>query len=427
MKYFLWALGCQMNKSDGERISATLESLGYTKTKVETEANLIGVVACSVRQPAIDRIYGKIAEWNTWKNKRPLTTFVSGCILPADKEKFLKKFDLVFKVDDLATLPDLLGQDGAVVPSAYWQVEPKWSSSFEAYITIQNGCDKFCTYCAVPYTRGRERSRPSQEILDEMGELAEKGYTHFTLLGQNVNSYGLDKKGKEISFAELLRQAAEIPGDFWIHFTSPHPRDMTDEVLQVIAHHPKLANQIHLPLQAGDDLVLKRMNRPYTQAQYLTQVERLRHILPTADLSTDCIVGFPGETRQQFEQTVKVFKQAKFDMAYIAKYSPRPGAVSNRFPDDVPTPEKEERWKILTDILHQTALEKSKAYIGQTMRVLVDGYDRAGFLTGKNEGLKIVRLNQKESPASTALIGTFVQVKIDSARPFSLSSELVQP
>ncbi|MEK7539925.1 MAG: tRNA (N6-isopentenyl adenosine(37)-C2)-methylthiotransferase MiaB [Patescibacteria group bacterium] len=425
MKYFLWALGCQMNKSDGERIAATLESLGYQKTKDEREANLIGVVACSVRQTAIDRIYGKIAEWNTWKNERPLTTFVSGCMLPADQEKFLKKFDLVFKVDDLASLPELLGQDGATVPAAYWQVEPKWSSHFEAYITIQNGCDKFCTYCAVPYTRGRERSRPSQEILDEIRGLAEKGYTHFTLLGQNVNSYGLDKPGEEISFAELLRQTAKIEGDFWVHFTSPHPRDMTDEVLQVIAQYPKLANQIHLPLQAGDDLVLKRMNRPYTQAQFLAQVERFRNILPTADLSTDCIVGFPGETREQFEQTVKVFKTAKFDMAYIAKYSPRPGAVSSRFADNVPKEEKEERWKILTEVLRQTALEKSQTFVGKTIRVLVDGYDRAGFLTGKNEGLKIVRINQKESPASTALVGTFVDVIICSARPFSLSGDLV--
>lgn len=426
MKYFLWALGCQMNKSDGERIAATLESLGYEKTKNEREANLIGVVACSVRQTAIDRIYGKIAEWNTWKNERPLTTFVSGCILPADQEKFLKKFDLVFKVDDLAKLPELLGQDGAMVPSAYWQVEPKWSSTFEAYITIQNGCDKFCTYCAVPYTRGRERSRPSQEILDEIRGLAEKGYTHFTLLGQNVNSYGLDKKGEEISFPELLRQTANISGNFWVHFTSPHPRDMTDEVLQVIADSPKIANQIHLPLQAGDDLILKRMNRPYTRQQFLDQVQRFRSILPTADLSTDCIVGFPGETPEQFKQTAEVFKLARFDMAYIAKYSPRPGAVSSRFTDDVPKEEKEERWKILTDILHQTAIEKSKAFIGKTIRVLVDGYDRSGFLTGKNEGLKIVRINQKESPESTALIGTFVEVKIDAARPFSLNGELVR-
>lgn len=415
-----------MNKSDGERIAATLESLGYEKTKNEREANLIGVVACSVRQTAIDRIYGKITEWNAWKNERPLTTFVSGCILPADQEKFLKKFDLVFKVDDLARLPELLGQDGATVPSAYWQVEPKWSSNFEAYITIQNGCDKFCTYCAVPYTRGRERSRPSQEILDEIRGLAEKGYTHFTLLGQNVNSYGLDKKGNEISFAELLRQTANIPGDFWVHFTSPHPRDMTDEVLQVIADSPKIANQIHLPLQAGDDLVLKRMNRPYTRQQFLDQVVRFRKILPTADLSTDCIVGFPGETQEQFEQTAEVFKLAKFDMAYIAKYSPRPGAVSSRFTDDVPKEVKEKRWKILTEILHQTAVEKSQAFIGKTMRVLVDGYDRAGFLTGKNEGLKIVRISQKESPESTALIGKFVEVKIDAARPFSLNGELVK-
>lgn len=414
-----------MNKSDGERIASTLESLGYEKTTNEKEANLIGVVACSVRQTAIDRIYGKIAEWNTWKNEKPLTTFVSGCILPSDQEKFLKKFDLVFKIDDLHQLPELLGQDGATVPQAYWQVYPKWSSPFEAYITIQNGCDKFCTYCAVPYTRGRERSRPSQEILKEVCGLAERGYTHFTLLGQNVNSYGLDKPTEEISFAELLRQVGQVPGDFWVHFTSPHPRDMTDEVLQVIADSPKVAKQIHLPLQAGDDLVLKRMNRTYTRSQYLEQVARFRQILPTADLSTDVIVGFPGESEEQFAQTVAVFQIAKFDMAYIAKYSPRPGAVSSRFEDAVPKLEKERRWRVLTDVLRETAMEKSQTLVGTNQRVLVDGFDRSGWLTGKNEGLKIIRINQVKSPETEKLVGQFVQVKIDSATPFSLAGKVV--
>lgn len=414
-----------MNKNDGERIAATIESLGYEKTTNEREANLIGVVACSVRQTAIDRIYGKIAEWNSWKNQRPLTTFVSGCILPADQEKFLKKFDLVFKIDDLHQLPQLLGQDGASIPHTYWQVNPKWTSTFEAYITIQNGCDKFCTYCAVPYTRGRERSRPSQEILEEIQTLAARGHKHFTLLGQNVNSYGLDKQELEISFAQLLKQVSDIPGDFWVHFTSPHPRDMTDEVLEVIAASPKLAKQIHLPLQAGDDLVLKRMNRTYTRDQYLQQVKRFRQILPTADLSTDCIVGFPGESAEQFQRTQDVFLQAKFDMAYIAKYSPRPGAVSTRFPDSVPLEEKQRRWRVLTDLLHATAMEKSQTLLGTIQRVLVDNVDRAGFLTGKNEGLKIIRLNQKASADNRRLIGQFVEVKIESATPFSLAGQLV--
>lgn len=415
-----------MNKSDGERIATTLETLGYQKTTNEKEANLIGVVACSVRQTAIDRIYGKIAEWNSWKNERPVTTFVSGCILPSDKEKFLKKFDLVFRIDDLHQLPELLGQDGATVPQAYWQVAPKWSSPFEAYITIQNGCDKFCTYCAVPYTRGRERSRPSLEILEEVRTLADKGYKHFTLLGQNVNSYGLDKPGQEISFAELLNQVGKVPGDFWVHFTSPHPRDMTDEVLRVIANTPKVAKQIHLPLQAGDDQVLKRMNRPYTSDQYLKQVQRFREILPTADISTDCIVGFPGETEEQFIRTCEVFKQAKFDMAYIAKYSPRPGAVSARFADDVSTTDKQRRWRELTDILLVTAMEKSQTLVGSLQKVLIEGFDRSDFLTGKNEGLKIIRINQKKSPTTELLVGQFVTVRIDSATPFSLAGEIVQ-
>lgn len=425
MKYFLWALGCQMNKNDGERIATALESLGYEKTTIEQEAQLIGVVACSVRQSAIDRIYGKIAEWNSWKDIKPLTTFVSGCILPADKIKFLKKFDLVFRLDDLHELPALLGQDGATVPKTYWQVEPKWSSTFQAYITIQNGCDKFCTYCAVPYTRGKERSRPSAEIISEVEQLAAKGYKQFTLLGQNVNSYGLDKKGSEISFADLLQRIAEIPGDFWVHFTSPHPRDMTPEVLKVIAASPKLAKQIHLPLQAGDNTVLKRMNRPYTREHYLELVHNIRAILPQADLSTDCIVGFPGETEEQFEKTKEVFELSKFDMAYIAKYSPRPGAVSSRFPDDVTRPDKEHRWRTLTNILQRTAGERSQKMKGKVQRVLVEGYDRSGFLTGKNQGLKIVRINLEKSEVANQHIGQFAQVEITSTSPFSLSGNIV--
>lgn len=412
-----------MNKNDAERIATTLEDMGYSRTEDETEANLIGVVSCSVRQPAIDRIYGKIAEWNSWKDKKPLTTFVSGCILPADKEKFLKKFDILFRIDDLHTLPTLLGQLGTTVPQAYWQVEPKRTSTFDAYITIQNGCDKFCTYCAVPYTRGRERSRPSAEIVAEVRQLADKGYTHFTLLGQNVNSYGIDKP-EEINFAELLRQVAAVPGDFWVHFTSPHPRDMTQEVLDVIAASPKLAKQIHLPLQAGDDLVLKRMNRPYTRAMYLEQINKIRASLPNADISTDCIVGFPGETEEQFEKTVQIFEQSKFDMAYIAKYSPRPGAVSSKWADDVPHEEKERRWKVLTAILHRTAMEKSKRHVGTTQRVLVEGRDRAGYLTGKTEGLKIVRLDEVPTSKAEQLIGTFVDITIISATPFSLTGRL---
>ena len=218
MKYHLITLGCQMNISDSERVSAVLESMGYIRTENEEEASLLGILACSVRQKPIDKIYNKIAQWNKWKNKRNLITFVSGCILPADREKFLKTFDLIFQMSELAQLPDMIREYGIVTPAGLkqpipvmpknehitemWHIKPKYQSTYEAFVPIQNGCDKFCTFCAVPYTRGREVSRPSAEILDEVRHLVNQGYKSITLLGQNVNSYGLDKNGEEINFAD---------------------------------------------------------------------------------------------------------------------------------------------------------------------------------------------------------------------------------
>ncbi len=279
MKYHIVQLGCQMNISDGERVRKVLEDMGFKNTDSPEQANLIGVIACSVRQKGIDKVYNMINTWNKWKNNKNLITFVSGCVLPADKEKFLKLFDLVFTMSQLPDLPDMISQYGIVTPAGlmteeekqinvtpettfdpssikfetvqvketsliskkpedikdFWQIEPKYGSEFEAYIPIQNGCDKFCTYCAVPYTRGREVSRPSEEILNELERLVQRGVKSITILGQNVNSYGLDKKGNEISFAQLLEKIGEYGNstdkEFWVYFTSPHPRDMTDDVI----------------------------------------------------------------------------------------------------------------------------------------------------------------------------------------------------
>ncbi|HEY5621787.1 MAG TPA: radical SAM protein, partial [Pontiella sp.] len=257
MKCCVVTLGCQMNQSDSERIRSVIEGMGYEMTDTEEEASLIGVVACSVRQKAIDKVYSKIQKWNTWKNDRPLITFVSGCILPADEKKFLKLFDLVFRMNELPDLPDMLHQCGIATEFStrhplndleredertdFWQVDPTYSSDFEAYVPIQNGCDKFCSFCAVPYTRGREVSRSSSDILAEVQKLIDRDVKSITLLGQNVNSYGLDRQGEEISFAELLRGVGELGRTsgkaFWVYFTSPHPRDMTRDVIEAIADY----------------------------------------------------------------------------------------------------------------------------------------------------------------------------------------------
>lgn len=465
-----------MNKSDSERLSRVIEDMGFTWTDKEEDANLLGLVACSVRQKAIDKVYTKIYKWNKWKTSKNLVTFVSGCVLPADREKFLKLFDLIFQMSELPQLPAMLSQYGVITPfrltndndlsipatplevkveldfsalnlngkttiagkpvtlkkadtriENFWDIKPVYNSDFEAFIPIQNGCDKFCTYCAVPYTRGREISRPSEEILTEVERLVEAGYKSITLLGQNVNSYGRDKKGEEISFAELLRKIGEYGlksgNDFWLYFTSPHPQDMTDNVIEVIAQYECLAKQIHLPLQSGDDHVLIRMNRSHSLNDYRKIVQSIRKHLPSSTLFTDIIVGFTGETDEQFENTLKAMQEFRFNMAYIARYSPRPGAASSRWEDDISHEVKKDRLHILSNTLQQHSAELNRKMIGREYKVLVIQQDRKkGYLSALTEGKIIVRFASNEP----GLTGKFVKLKITSAADFAVEGELVE-
>jgi tRNA-2-methylthio-N6-dimethylallyladenosine synthase len=452
MRYHLVTLGCQMNKSDSERTRTVIERMGFIWTDREDEANLLGVLACSVRQKSIDKVYSRISKWNRWKKDRSLITFVSGCMLLADKEKFLKLFDLVFTMDELPELDTMVRQYGIVTPASlsspaetsqapvqtlalkpikdpaeirqFWKVRPQYSSSFEAFIPIQNGCDKFCTFCAVPYTRGREVSRSSDEILKELRELVDKGYKSITLLGQNVNSYGLDKRGDEISFNTLLEKIGEFGErsgkEFWIYFTSPHPRDMSADVIDVMARYSCLAKQVHLPVQSGDDKVLIRMNRNHNMDRYRNIIHTIREKLPDATIFTDVIVGFTGETDQQFENTRKIMEEFRFNMAYIAMYSPRPGATSSRWEDDIPRDVKKERLQVLTDELVKYNRIYNSSLIGRKLRVLVTGHDRKeGYLRGLTEGKLIVRFPANDQ----SLIGRFTDLQINSAADFSLEGE----
>ncbi len=466
-------LGCQMNKSDSERISTVIEKMGYAWTDNEENADLLGVIACSVRQKAIDKVYTKIHKWNKWKNEKNLVSFVTGCVLPVDREKFLKLFDLVFQISELPQFPDMLHQYGIVTPfsvgkknelnlykndpgapgfktilfdkhktisgqpilmkkpetriSAFWNVEPHYQSKFEAFIPIQNGCDKFCTFCAVPYTRGREISRPSPEIIDELKRLVEKDYKTITLLGQNVNSYGLDKKGNELSFAELLKEIGELGNqsgkDFWVYFTSPNPRDMGDDVLKTIGQYNCLAKQIHLPLQSGDDNILIKMNRNHSLKDYRRIIASINKYLPAATIFTDIIIGFTGETDEQFMNTWKAMEEIRFNMAYVARYSPRPGAASSSWEDDVSHRVKKERLHKLSTLLQQHSLEHNQRMIGKSYKVLITGTDRKkGFLSGLTEGKIIVRFASEDK----LLIGKFVEVEITSAADFATEGKLIQ-
>ncbi len=445
MKYCLVSLGCQMNTSDAERVSSVLETLGFEHTESEEDATILGLVACSVRQRAIDRAYARIEKWNSWKNERSLLTFVTGCVLPADKERFLKRFDFFFPITKLPDLPEMISRygivtraglalqaDSAVPPEShadtrkgFWRIDPAYTSDFEAYVPIQNGCDKFCAFCAVPYTRGREVSRPSGEILAEIGGLIRRGYKSITLLGQNVNSYGLDRQASEMGFASLLRRIGEIGrssgSKVWVYFTSPHPRDMTREVIEVIAEYDCLGKQIHLPLQSGDDGVLSRMNRNYSLAEYRRSVDQIRTIIPESTLFTDIIVGFPGETEEQFENTRNAMLEFKYNMAYIAMYSPRPGARSALWEDDVPREEKSRRLHELSAELKRTSRAHNNELVGKTASVLVAEHDRkTGYLSGKTQGRIIVRFPS----ADDSLIGRFVGVSISSSADMSVEGIL---
>ena len=430
-----------MNLSDGERVTSVLDEAGYTWTDNEEEAGLIGILACSVRQKAIDKVYSRISKWNKWKNHKNLVSFISGCILPNDHDKFLKLCDITFQMKDSPKLPEMISQYGITTPKnlhpsfdphnenieEFWHVQPSYQSSFEAFIPIQNGCDKFCTFCAVPYTRGREVSRPSKEIVAEVALLAAQGYKSITLLGQNVNSYGLDKKGEELTFAQLLAEIGELGNkskkEFWVYFTSPHPRDMNEDVIEVIAKYKCLGKQIHLPMQSGDDKVLMRMNRKHNMERYRGLIQSIRRIIPEATIFTDIIVGFTGETEEQFENTRLAMEEFKFNMSYTAIYSPRPGATSHRWVDDIPQEEKKRRLHVLTNELRKHNLPFNKKMIGKTVRVLVRGTDRKeGFLSSYTEGKLIVRFASENQN----LIGKFADVKITSATDFSMEGELVE-
>ena len=462
MKYFLLPLGCQMNQSDTERVKTILQGMGFMPTENENEATILGIIACSVRQKGIDKVYSRIKKWNEMKDRKNCITFVSGCILPADRERFLKLFDLVFTMNDLPDLPDMIRQYGIVIPTSqqsmangqqptvniqrplvplfnkkdkinpsanmdrFWVIEPDHISDFEAFIPIQNGCNKFCTYCAVPYTRGREVSRKSEDILTELKDLVQKDYKLITLLGQNVNSYGLDKKGEEINFAELLRRIGEygnsVDKEFWVYFTSPHPRDMSDEVIEVISQYKCLAKQIHLPIQSGDNAMLDRMNRKHTIDDYRHIIHTIRTVIPEATIFTDIIVGFTGETEEEFENSRKAMEEFKYNMAYIAQYSVRPGAVASTWADDVPKSVKKKRYHILTDELMKHSLVYNQGLVGKTLKVIVNGTDRnKAYLTGYTEGKIVIRFKSNDK----SLIGKIVNVEVTSATPLSIEGNLV--
>lgn len=398
-----------MNISDSERVADVLESANYKSTPDISKADLVAVVMCSVRQSAVNRVHGLVDNLNKIK-KKPVT-ILTGCVLKKDKKKFENLFDYIFKIDEIIDLKrgnELFAGPGPLVPAGTKGVASSRKKNllpsdnkFSALIPIMTGCNNFCSYCVVPYVRGREISRPAKEIIYEIKNLVKKGYKEIWLLGQNVNSY---KSGKT-DFPRLLRMVDKIPGSFWIRFTSSHPKDFSDQVISAMAECKKVTPYLNLPVQSGDDRILKLMNRHYTVKDYKNKIAKLRKKIPNICLSTDIIVGFPGETKKQFENTARLMREIKYDMAYINKYSPRAETAAAKMKDNIPIEEKKRREKVLNEILKQTALENNKKYIGREVEVL-------------NDRTK----EYKNILAKKAKLGKFAKVKVTGATPWRMTA-----
>jgi tRNA-2-methylthio-N6-dimethylallyladenosine synthase len=417
MKYYVVVYGCQMNTSDAERVSAVLEKINYKKTSNINEADLIVIAMCSVRQSAVNRVHGFVQKFKEMRRTRPgLKTILTGCILKKDRRKFANGFDYIVDIKDIKNLPKILGKKSLNNTDNYLDIVPKYSSKFSANVPIMTGCNNFCSYCVVPYVREREISRPAKEIISEIKNLIKNKHKEIWLLGQNVNSY----KDENVSFPKLLRMINDIPGSFWIRFTSSHPKDFNSEVIDALAVGQKITPYLNLPIQSGDNKVLKLMNRHYTVKDYKNKINALRKKIPDICVSTDIIVGFPGETKKQFENTAQLFRDIKYDMAYINKYSPRAGTAAAKLKDNVSIIEKKRREKVLTGILKQTALEKNKKFLGKKSTVLIDSNSGDNWF-GKNEHYKTVQVKSDKN-----LLGKFVKVKITEAMIWALKGKIIK-
>ena len=429
--------GCQQNEADSEKIRGYLQAMGYGFTKDEFQADVIVVNTCAVREHAEQRVYGNVGALVHTKKKNPeQIVAVCGCMVQQEhvSEKLKKSYpvvDLVFGPHELWRFPDLLKEvmetkkrvfatapsDGAVAEGIPLQRDSKT----KAWLSIMYGCNNFCTYCIVPYVRGRERSRRPEDIVAEARKLVEEGYKDITLLGQNVNSYGKDLD-EEVDFSDLLRRINEIPGDFLLRFMTSHPKDATEKLFKTMAECEKCAHHIHLPVQSGSNRVLKAMNRSYTREKYLGQVETARRYMPDLVLTTDIIVGFPGETDEEFEETLDLVRQVRYDAMFTFIYSPREGTPAAKMPDPYTREEKQIHFDKLVDTANEISAEIHKGYEGKDFRVLVDGFSgREPYnLTSRTEGGRLVHLQGPEE-----LIGQFVNVHIVRTNTWALFGELL--
>ena len=425
--------GCQQNVADGQKLMGMLQNCGFTFTQEPQEADLVILNTCAIREHAEQRVLGNVGALTHTKRANPNQIIcLCGCMAQEPhvarkvKESY-RQVDILFGPHALWRFPELLWRFRASGKRVFENTEEAGSiaegipvvrqDGIKAWVSIMYGCNNFCTYCIVPYVRGRERSRSPEVILEEIRALVAEGYRDITLLGQNVNSYGKDLE-TPMDFADLLRQAAAIPGDFLLRFMTSHPKDASQKLFDTMAALEKIAPCFHLPFQAGSDRVLKAMNRVYDRAGYLDKVRRLREAVPDVVITSDVIVGFPGETTEEFEETMTLIEEVRFDALFTFIYSPRVGTPAASMPDPMSREEKLKNFQRLVERQDQISEERHAAYIGKTVRCLVDGRDEKG-LTARTPGNRLVRLEGED-----ALIGRFLPIRITGANKWSLFGEL---
>ena len=419
-KVYIETYGCQMNEYDTEIVKAILKKENYGFTDRPEEAQVLLLNTCSVRENAHSKVHQRIHVLKYFKTKKNRKIIgVLGCMAQNLKtELFEEKIgvDLVAGPDSYKKLPQMLrnieenhAEEYALSLSeyeTYSDIFPEHAQGVNAWIAVMRGCDNFCTFCVVPYTRGRERSRDPQNVVEEVTRLAEKGFKQITLLGQNVNSYRYEDK----DFADLIEEVSKVEGIERIRFTSPHPKDFPLRLIDVVAKNPKACKHIHLPLQAGNDRILERMNRTYTQKEFVDLAKLMRQRIPGLALTTDVIVGFPTESEAEFQDTLKVMREVAFDAAYMFKYSERQHTIASRkYPDDVSEADKTSRITRLVDMQREISLKQNKKHIGEVHQVMVEGKGKKpGQLLGRNDGNKIVVF-----PDNGAVNGELVPVRIE--------------
>ncbi|HCW54322.1 MAG TPA: tRNA (N6-isopentenyl adenosine(37)-C2)-methylthiotransferase MiaB [Clostridium sp.] len=438
LKYYIETWGCQMNEEDSEKISGMLKTQGYTQTENREEASIIIFNTCCVRENAENKVFGNLGIIKHQKEKNPdLIIAICGCMMQQKgmADEVLSKFpfvDIIFGTHNAYKFPEYLNRvktEGVQIKEIFDKeteivegVPVDRKSNVKAFVTIMYGCNNFCTYCVVPYVRGRERSRKPEDIIKEIEGLVAEGYKEVTLLGQNVNSYGKGLE-EEITFADLLRKINEIEGLERVRFMTSHPKDLTMDVIYAIRDCDKLCEQIHLPVQCGSDRILNIMNRHYTRDYYLNLAKEIRKEIPDVTFSTDLIVGFPGETEEDFQDTLDLVKQVQYDSAFTFIYSRRNNTPADKMEDQIPDDIKHDRFNRLVEVVNESIIAGNKAMEGKVVEVLVEGVSKndESKLTGRTRNAKLVNF-----PGCKEMIGKLVNVKIVKANSFSLVGEIVE-